>query len=256
MQSNLEANEYGLAIHTSSPQLGLALSNFADNSRSQVWDLGHDLSTHLHVNLAEFLKPQTWANLAFLAVAKGPGGFTGTRIGVVTARTLAQQLDIPLFAISTLAAIAWSHLLQVSTPAAPLDKGGVQEDRFAKHLGKEEVQETVLLVEGRKEICEDRAIAIQMPAQRGQLFAAIYQVSSSDSGLAALLPDTVLTPEKWQHTLDKWQTPYELIEIPAGVGLGASVSSLLELASLDWQQGKRPHWSEALPFYGQHPVEV
>lgn len=242
MQSNLEPNEYGLAIHTSSPQLGLALSNFADNIRSQVWDLGHDLSTHLHVNLAEFLKPQTWANLAFIAVARGPGGFTGTRIGVVTARTLAQQLDIPLFAISTLAAIAWSHLYQRSTSPAL--------------LGKEEVQENVLVVEKRRESCADRAIAIQMPAQRGQLFAAIYQVSSSDSGLAALLPDTVLTPEKWQHALDNWQTPYELIKIPAAVGLGASVSSLLELACLNWQQGKRPDWSEALPFYGQHPVEV
>lgn len=256
MQSNLEPNEYGLAIHTSSPQLGLAVSNFADISRSQVWDLGHDLSTHLHVNLAEFLKPQTWEDLAFIAVAKGPGGFTGTRIGVVTARTLAQQLDIPLFAISTLAAVAWSHLSQLSTPPVPLAKGGVQEDTFSQPLDKEEVQENVLVLEQRGEICENRAIAIQMPAQRGQLFAAIYQVSSSASELMALLPETVLTPEKWQHTLDNWLTSYELIEIPAGVGLGASVSSLLELASLNWQQGKRPHWPEALPFYGQHPVEV
>jgi len=29
----------------------------------------------------------------------------------------------------------------------------------------------------------------------------------------------------------------------------------LELAYLDWKQEKRPHWSEALPFYGQHPVD-
>jgi len=28
---------------------------------------------------------------------------------------------------------------------------------------------------------------------------------------------------------------------------------LVELAYLDW--GKRPDWSEALPFYGQHPVD-
>lgn len=242
MQSNLEPNQYGLAIHTSSPQLGLALSNFADNSRSQVWDLGHDLSTHLHVNLAEFIKPQIWSDLGFIAVAKGPGGFTGTRIGVVTARTLAQQLEIPLFAISTLAAAAWAHFSQLSTPPTPLSKGGVQEN--------------VLRLEEKGEIWESRAIAIQMPAQRSQLFAAIYQVRSSDSGLTALLPDTVLTPDQWQHALDNWKTPYELIRIPAGVGLGTSVSSLLELAYLNWQQDKRPHWADVLPFYGQHPVEV
>jgi tRNA threonylcarbamoyl adenosine modification protein YeaZ len=108
MQS-LDPNKYGLALHTTSPQLGLALSNFAGDTRSSTWDLGRDLSTHLHQHLAKFLRPQTWADLAFIAVAKGPGSFTGTRIGVVTARILAQQLDIPLFAISTLAAVAWSH---------------------------------------------------------------------------------------------------------------------------------------------------
>jgi tRNA threonylcarbamoyl adenosine modification protein YeaZ len=214
MQNSLEPKKYGFALHTTSPQLGIALSNFAGESRSQTWDLGRDLSSHLHQYLAEFIKPQTWADLAFIAVAKGPGSFTSTRIGVVTARTLAQQLDIPLLGISTLAAIA-------------LGKGGAQGN----------------------------VIALQMPAQRGQLFTAIYQLSSLECGLTPLFPDAVLTPEVWQQTLASWQTPYHLIDIPAGVGLGDSVSSLLELAYWDWQQGKRPHWSEALPFYGQHPFE-
>ncbi len=98
--------KYGLAIHTTSSELGLALSNFSSDSRSKVWDLGRGLSTHLHYHLAEYIKPQTWADLSFIAVAKGPGSFTSTRIGVVTARTIAQQLDIPLFAISSLEAIA------------------------------------------------------------------------------------------------------------------------------------------------------
>lgn len=98
---------YGLALHTTSPQLGLALSN--GKARAQTWEVGRDLSACLHAHLREFLPPQTWSELKFIAVAKGPGGFTSTRIGVVTARTLAQQLDIPLFAISSLAAIAASQ---------------------------------------------------------------------------------------------------------------------------------------------------
>ncbi len=228
MQSGLDPNQYGLALHTSSPQLGLALSNFAEDTRSQTWDLGRDLSSHLHQYLAEFLIPKSWTDLAFIAVAKGPGSFTSTRIGVVTARTLAQQLDIPLYAISTLAGVAWSHFPQRPTPPTPLSKGGVPG-----------VQGDV--------------IAVQMPAQRGQLYTAVYQISTNASGLTPLLPDAVMVPDSWKQALEVLEMPYQLIDAP--VDMGNTAISLLELAYLDWQQGKRPHWSEALPFYGQHPVE-
>ncbi len=219
---SLDPNKYGLALHTNSPQLGLAISNFVGDTRCQTWDLGRELSTHLHQHLAEFLTPQTWADIAFIAVAKGPGSFTGTRIGLVTARTLAQQLDIPLFAISTLAALAWSH-------------------HALTHTG----------VQGRHS--EESVLALQMPAQRGQLFTAIYQASPSDSALTELLPDAIMTPDTWKQTLDTLESPYRLIDVPTE--LGASVTSVLELAYLDWQQEKHPNWSKALPFYGQHPVE-
>ncbi|MEQ9001533.1 MAG: tRNA (adenosine(37)-N6)-threonylcarbamoyltransferase complex dimerization subunit type 1 TsaB [Coleofasciculus sp. B1-GNL1-01] len=212
-------NRYGLALHTTSPQLGLAIRNFQSDHRAATWDLGRDLSTHLHQHLSEFLLPNAWSDLAFIAVAKGPGSFTGTRIGVVTARTLAQQLDIPLFAISTLAAVAWSVMLP----------------------GKEQL-----------ETSHKRAIALQMPARRGQLYTAIYQRSSDGSSLTPLVPDAVMTPDIWQHVLDNQNLPYQLIEV--SVNLGTCVTSVLNLAYLDWQQGKRPHWFDTLPFYGQHPV--
>ena len=199
--------KYGLAIHTTSPELGLAISNFTENTRSQTWNLGRDLSTQLHQKLQDFMPPQMWQDLSFIAVAKGPGSFTGTRIGVVTARTLAQQLDIPLFAISTLATIAWSY--------------------------KQKIQN----------------LSLQMPAQREQLFTAIYQVE--EMGINHLLEDTLMNPAAWEKILENWENSYQLIQVENG--LGKSVVSLLELAHLEWQKGNRPHWSEALPFYGQHP---
>lgn len=41
-----------------------------------------------------------------IVVAKGPGSYTGVRIGVTAAKTLAYTLNIPLYAVSSLAAIA------------------------------------------------------------------------------------------------------------------------------------------------------
>jgi tRNA A37 threonylcarbamoyladenosine modification protein TsaB len=96
------------------------------------------------------------------------------------------------------------------------------------------------------------SIALQMPAQRGQLFGAVYSVNK-DSGVIELFPDTVMTPESWQEKLESWENSYQLIEV--GSELGWSVSSVLELAYLEWKQGSRPDWSDALPYYGQHPVQ-
>jgi tRNA threonylcarbamoyl adenosine modification protein YeaZ len=207
---------YALAIHTASPDLGLAISNFAADSRAQTLPLGRDLSTHMHVHLMEFIQPQTWADLSFVAVAKGPGGFTGTRIGVVMARTLAQQLEIPLFGISSLAAIAWSIRAQAA--------------------GKD--------------------IAVQMAAQRGEVHAAIYSFpidSSSTAGaIVPQLVDVVMPEAQWQQTLENWENPYHLVE--AATGLGGTAMSVLELAYMDWQRGGRSHWADVLPFYGQSPV--
>ena len=44
----------------------------------------------------------TKKDLTYVAASIGPGSFTGIRIGVTTARTLAQMLEIPCIAVSTL----------------------------------------------------------------------------------------------------------------------------------------------------------
>ena len=108
-----------LALHSCSEQFGVAL-----------WDPEHDpvaplvavhadgrgLSNSLIARVSEVLPPDRWSALAGLAVATGPGGFTGTRLSVVMARTLAQQLCCSLLGVSSFALMA--HRLH---PRLPLE---------------------------------------------------------------------------------------------------------------------------------------
>ena len=202
--------KYGLALHTSSPALGLAIGSNTEDVRCQTWNLGRDTSNYLHSYLRDFLRPHTWQDLGWIAVANGPGGFTGTRLGVVTARTLGQQLDIPVFAISSLAAIAWQ------SPQAG-------------------------------------SIAVSMPAQRGEVFAAVYNISGEDRNLQTILPETVFLAADWDAQLSQYQ-PVHHIVVPQSENLTDTVVGVLALARTGYDRGERPQWSTALPFYGQHPV--
>jgi tRNA threonylcarbamoyl adenosine modification protein YeaZ len=98
-----------LALHSSSPVLGVGLLDLArpdQPPRLEAFDLGRGLSNHLIGCLEMVLPASRWGELARLAVATGPGGFTGTRLTVVLARTLAQQLNLPLDGISSFQLVA------------------------------------------------------------------------------------------------------------------------------------------------------
>ena len=93
--------DLALAIHTSSPELAMALAPFPWSGDVPLSihckAAGKGLANMLHQELLNLLPASQWRRLAALAVATGPGGFTGTRLGVVLARTMAQNLQIPLF---------------------------------------------------------------------------------------------------------------------------------------------------------------
>lgn len=181
--THLNSHQYGLALHTTSSQLGLSFSNFAGETSCQTWNLDRELSNYLHQHLVEFIQPKTWQDFAFIAVAKGPGSFTSTRIGVVAARTLAQQLNIPLFGISTLAALAWFN--KDNYPISSL-------------------------------------IPVQMTASRGQLYVAIYQITDDGRNLTFSLADTVMTPEAWQQTLSDLNIQVQPLVAPLELGITAT----------------------------------
>lgn len=219
---------YALALHTTTPDLGLAL-DFVEGGMSQeqaslprslVLPLGREMATDLHQQLQHFLQPQSWQDLGFLAVAKGPGGFTGTRLGLVTARTIAQQLELPLFALSTLETLALHHARTTGAWA--------------------------------------QTIAVSLPAQRGQLFGGIYHCSVK-APPETIAPDQVYDQADWQRYLDT-QSPAHILTFTATDPIAHSVSTLLHLAQRYWtlrdSSLSRPHWLQAIPFYGQHPVRL
>jgi tRNA threonylcarbamoyl adenosine modification protein YeaZ len=222
---------YGLALHTTSTQLGLASIDCADTRQSNIrtgrHDLGRDMVTHLHLHTLEFLAPQTWSDLSFIAVAKGPGSFTSTRLGVVMARTIGQQLEIPVFGISTLEAAAYADIQSCSSNSN---------------------QDEALI---DRQIERDRAVELE--AARGEVFAGIYRYDRDRGDLVCLQADAAMSPQAWQEALRSCSSS----PISLKVDLANVVSDTVAMAIMArqrWQRGDRPRWSEAIPFYGQHPV--
>ena len=116
-------SQQGLALHTTTGELGIALVNHQGLYRFESWDLGRRLANEIQIKLAEFIQPLSWQDLDFIAVAKGPGSYTSTRIGVVTAKTLAQQLQLPVYGISTLMAISiFSGMYSITLHLGDLQK--------------------------------------------------------------------------------------------------------------------------------------
>ena len=219
---SIGSQDYGLALDTTTANLSIAISNFAEDVRSQTWNLGRDLSSHLHMYLQEFLQPQAWSDLQFIAVAKGPGSFTSIRIGVVTARTLAQQLQIPVYGVSNLVAIAFAI---------------------------------------SKDLPENQLIAVQIDTRREQVFAGIYRFTGSGE-CTVYLQDSTMDKQQWLDQLNQLDQPYELhrsVEDSAKVIQSVlAIAKLQYQQQLEQQTDKAKemseNWAQVLPFYGQHPV--
>ncbi|MEL0652761.1 tRNA (adenosine(37)-N6)-threonylcarbamoyltransferase complex dimerization subunit type 1 TsaB [Algibacter sp. TI.3.09] len=71
-------------------------------------DKSYSHAERLHVYIDAALKEVgiTGADLSAIAISKGPGSYTGLRIGVSTAKGLCFALDKPLIAVPTLEALA------------------------------------------------------------------------------------------------------------------------------------------------------
>ena len=96
-----------LALHSSSDTLAVGHQPLGGGAATlATHPLGRSLGNELLACVEQQLPASRWRELGRLAVATGPGGFTGTRLTVVLARTLAQQLGCPLDGFSSFLLIA------------------------------------------------------------------------------------------------------------------------------------------------------
>jgi tRNA threonylcarbamoyladenosine biosynthesis protein TsaB len=135
-----------LALDTSGDMCSVALAR-GDGTVRSVFSFQHErrLSERLPGAITFVLNDAqtTLADVDALAVGLGPGSFTGVRVGVTMAKTLAQALDRPVVGVCSLAALA--------APLLPL-----------------------LAAAGG-----DALLAAVSPARRGEVIAAFYDPAAA-----------------------------------------------------------------------------
>ncbi|MGO1923586.1 MAG: tRNA (adenosine(37)-N6)-threonylcarbamoyltransferase complex dimerization subunit type 1 TsaB [Jeotgalicoccus sp.] len=107
-----------------------------------------------------------------IIVARGPGSYTGVRIGITVAKMLAKQLNIPLYSVSSLFVLAVSnHVTGNAVPLIDARRGyvygavyNIQEDDYTEVIEPEyiefnalsaDIKEAVYLLNSQEKITID-----------------------------------------------------------------------------------------------------
>ena len=99
-----------LGLHSSTETLGLGVIQIDKSGttfKNSIIKVNRDLSNYLFDFVEDVLPSRLWTQITRLAVSTGPGGYTGTRIKVIFARTLAQQLNCQVDGISSFELMAY-----------------------------------------------------------------------------------------------------------------------------------------------------
>jgi tRNA threonylcarbamoyladenosine biosynthesis protein TsaB len=113
----------------------------------------------------------SWRDIDRLAVGVGPGTFTGLRVGLATARGIAQSLSLGLVAVSSLAALAEVALAEAALAEAP----GEDSSAWSAEDG-------------------ERGLLAVIDARRGEVFAAAF-AAAPDGTPAELAEPLALAPQ-------------------------------------------------------------
>ena len=97
-----------LLIDTSNQPLSVAIMKDNEVIAEKITDIKKNHSVQLMPEMAEILSESkiNKEEITDIVVAEGPGSYTGLRIGVTVAKTLAYALNTNLYGVSSLKALA------------------------------------------------------------------------------------------------------------------------------------------------------
>ena len=185
-----------LAFETSAKAASVALLDGTKLLGESYQNTGLTHSQTLMVMAEDLLKQcgKTVSDVEAVAVAEGPGSFTGVRIGVAAAKGLAWGAELPCFGISTLEAMAvslgaWQGYI---CPVMDARRSQVYNALFYVNHGQ------------LRRVSEDRAIALSdLEKELKELAEPIFLVGDGSrlcyQTLAEAVPNLVLPPEHRMH---------------------------------------------------------
>ena len=185
-----------LAFETSAKSCSAALHDGKGLLAESYQNSGLTHSQTLMVMAEDLLKVcgKSAADVTHLAVAAGPGSFTGVRIGVSAAKGFAWGAELPVYGVSTLEAMALGL--------------GVMDGHICCCMDarRKQVYNAIFLAENGHltRVCEDRAISLEeLQEELLSIDGPIYLVGDGAEltmrTLGAEVPGLVLPPEHRRH---------------------------------------------------------
>ena len=185
-----------LAFETSAKAASVAITENGKLLAESYQNTGLTHSQTLMVMAEDALKQcgKTVSDVTAVAVAEGPGSFTGVRIGVAAAKGFAWGKALPCYGVSTLEAMAVSLGAYQGHICACMD------------ARRSQVYNALFSVNGGKlqRVTGDRAIALsdlagELKALEGPIFLVGDGSNLTHKTLSSEIPNLVLPPEHRMH---------------------------------------------------------